>query len=811
MNEAKLEKKYDFFDYYSELIIPKENYEDSSENKNISENDNKIQSEQNNLYDSNNLIIENSTFIIKAPDNKKILLILSIDKDLPSKIEKNIYPIPLELPVLQATSFMRESHNESILILTGNENDIDKNEVFQIQLKQLMHEALYNLLKDIKNATKIIPIKDSFALVLHCSTENYKNGGLKLWKDFKEEIYNFNKIYNFAYNYQYNKVICLDNKEAPFTLSIYNFDESYFNKKQNEILQPDFFVQFGDYLNNTKEEFIETFLHFESFSNVILFWAKLKEEKLGFLFGIFFVNFKKKQCFDYVEFNFDGKNKYIFKINKNLNEIYIFNLSEDLLFIYSFGAKNESQKEELSTDNLFLSKIKFSGNIRGIDFTALNGMVVLTEKYNLVCYTRNDPLFKEHQKKYEKGFSPNNSNIENSNEKEEKLKTYENKINDFIPDIMNQDNNLGLRKFNSEKIIKVKKRNEINVNIENKNKKNENKKININRDNKEKENEDNEIQLKRKEELKKRQELLNKQKELLDILKSKIKEKNIIIKLANSFENKISKFEENILSGISQLKLEGIFNQIQFNNSRKAYKFDDFDFILIKAKNFIYEIQSIIPDIKYNKNKIINYLQNEIKRKKLKKEKDEYNYNYNFESMKSINKPLNLGLEYKPNQKKEIESIIYNCSLIDKKVNYLSKVNGIINIYEKKINLLLLKCKNDINQINEMYKYNKIKMSKIEEAELINVLIKPFIDYLTQEIKELKEKINILIEKESYKYDNKNIERNKFINEQDNNKQSNLENQLSFNLQDIFEKNKFYSLNENIIKNHYINLENEFE
>ena len=111
-----------------------------------------------------------------------------------------------------------------------------------------------------------------------------------------------------------------------------------------------------------------------------------------------------------------------------------------------------------------------------------------------------------------------------------------------------------------------------------------------------------------------------------------------------------------------------------------------------------------------------------------------------------------------------------------------------------------------------MYKYNKIKMSKIEEAELINVLIKPFIDYLTQEIAELKEKINILIEKESDEYDNKNIEKNMLlINEQDNNKESNLESQLSFNLQDIFEKNKFYSLNENIIKNHYINLENDFE
>ena len=120
---------------------------------------------------------------------------------------------------------MHETHNESILILTGSENSIDKNEVFQIQLKQLMHEALYNLLKDIKNATKIIPIKDSFALVLHCSTEKYENGGLKLWKDFKEEIYNFNKIYNFTYNNQYNKVICLDNKEDHFIVSIYNFDE----------------------------------------------------------------------------------------------------------------------------------------------------------------------------------------------------------------------------------------------------------------------------------------------------------------------------------------------------------------------------------------------------------------------------------------------------------------------------------------------------------------------------------------------------------------------------------------------------------
>ena len=378
-----------------------------------------------------------------------------------------------------------------------------------------------------------------------------------------------------------------------------------------------------------------------------------------------------------------------------------------------------------------------------------------------------------------------------------------------------------LKKYNSEKIINygTKKRNENNVNIENKlindfnrqNQKNKNEKNNINEVNKEKssENEDSEIQLKMKEKLEKRKELLNKQNELFDKLKVKIKEKNIIIKLANSFENKLSKFEEKLLSGISQLKLEEIFNRIQFNNSRKVYKFDNFDFILMKSTNFIYEIQSIIPDIKYNKIKIINFLQNEIKRKKLKKEKDKYNCN--FDSIELINKSINSELKANPNQKKEIERILYNCSLIDMKINFFAKVNGIIDNYEKKLNLLLLKCKNDINQINEMYKYNKIKMSKNEEAELINVLIKPFIEYLDKEIKELKEKINTFIENEPGEYDNENIGKNKLINKNDNIEKCNLENQLCFNLQDILEKNKFYSLNENIIKNHYIDLENEFE
>ena len=296
MIESKLQKKYEFFEYNSELIIPKENFKISNETKILKDNSNLIL-EPKQLDIKNKLVIENSTFIIKVPDKNQILIIFSIDKDLPSKIEKNTYSIPFDHPVLQAISFMNDSQNESIIISTGNENNFDDIQVFQIQIKQLLHEALYTLLKDIKNAIKIVPVKDSFVLILHNSTEIYKNGGLKLWKNLKEEIYNFNIIYNFSYNYQNNKIICIDNKEAPFTFSIYTFDESYFNKKSSDRLQPEFFIQLGEYLKLNKEEDIENFLHFESFFNIIIFLAKTKDEKIGYLFGIFFANFKEKKNF----------------------------------------------------------------------------------------------------------------------------------------------------------------------------------------------------------------------------------------------------------------------------------------------------------------------------------------------------------------------------------------------------------------------------------------------------------------------------------------------------------------------------------
>ena len=825
MIESKLQKKYEFFEYNSELIIPKENFKISNETKILKDNSNLIL-EPKQLDIKNKLVIENSTFIIKVPDKNQILIIFSIDKDLPSKIEKNTYSIPFDHPVLQAISFMNDSQNESIIISTGNENNFDDIQVFQIQIKQLLHEALYTLLKDIKNAIKIVPVKDSFVLILHNSTEIYKNGGLKLWKNLKEEIYNFNIIYNFSYNYQNNKIICIDNKEAPFTFSIYTFDESYFNKKSSDRLQPEFFIQLGEYLKLNKEEDIENFLHFESFFNIIIFLAKTKDEKIGYLFGIFFANFKEKKILDYLEFNFDANGNYFLKVNKNTNEIYIFNLKSELLFIYSF--KTENKNELFLPENLFLSKTKFSGNIKGIDFTANNGMVVLTEQNNLICYSRNENIFQNNLKKFKEQNSKIKSDIENNKKSKsannEGLKIYSNNFYDSIKDMSYENNNLKLKKFksdqhlNNKNFIKDKNNNDNSKeNIKENNKQNDLNNLNNKINNKEgdikeiiKENDiDLNIELKKKneEEEAKKLEIMNKQTELLEKLKSKMKEKTIIYKLSNSFQNKLSKFEETILSGISKLKLEEIYNQIESIKQNNISSYENFDIDLAKVKNFIYDIISILPDLNYTKNKFILFIQNEIKRKESIKQKNDNNLD--FESPELMNKVINKELSEKPKLKKDIEKILYNSSKIDRQLNIVSEINGDIKIIETKLNLLLLKCQNDINQINEMYKYTKFKISKKEEYKFIHVLINPFIEFYHKIVKELELKINSFIknvEEKDVEKENNSINKINFIYENDN-----IENRLSFQFLDIFKKNNFYSLNEPIIKNNYINLDNEFE
>ena len=445
MLEGNLQKKYDFFEFYSELKISKEHILNGNEPHNLIKTCSLLEEELTQY--NNNLKIEHSTFIIKALN--KIILIFSVNKDLPVKIEKGIFSIPISTPVLQAISFMHESKNESIIISTGN--SLDNIEVFQIELKKLMHKASYNKLNLIKNALKIIPIKDSLALILHYSTHYYKNGGLKLWKNFEEEIYNFNKVYNFTYNFQYLKIICVDNKEAPFTLSIYPFDESYFSKKTNEILNPEFFISLNQYLKNINENEIDFFLHLESFSNIICFWAKSKNILRGCLLGIFFIDFKAKKPCDYIEIIFEARNKYFFKANKISNELYIFDLSKELLYLFIFN-----KKDILSSSDLFICKIYFSGNIKGVDFTENNEMVILTEQNNLICYSKNERIFNNCKKEFKCNHFLMNNIINNSLNKEDILNF--NNINKLF---IKRDSNLDLNKQNSEKIKNI------NINLEN--------------------------------------------------------------------------------------------------------------------------------------------------------------------------------------------------------------------------------------------------------------------------------------------------------------------------------------------------------
>ena len=250
------------------------------------------------------------------------------------------------------------------------------------------------------------------------------------------------------------------------------------------------------------------------------------------------------------------------------------------------------------------------------------------------------------------------------------------------------------------------------------------------------------------------------------------------------------------------MKLEEMYNknQYHFNNYQEnKNKYDIFDINLLKAKNFIYEIQSNILN---TKNKLIKFLKNEIEMKKIKKKMEENNCD--FESLKLFNK----SIELKGHFKNEIEKILYNNNLYDKKTIIIARINGIINCLEKKMNLLLLKCKNDIIQINEIYKYNKIMMSKNQERDFINVLTNPFIQLLANEINDLKEKINDFLKDNGEENENNN--ENKLINKFDLIKdKTNFEKQLSFCLEDTFEKNNYFSFSE-IIKNHYINLDDDF-
>ena len=899
MLEGKIQKKYDFFIFNSELKIPPEIISNEDQSKEMKKNNNSITEEELNQY-NNQLKIENTIFIIK--EQNKLIIILSVDKDLPSKIENNTYSIPLSSPVLQAISFMHKSKDESIIISTGD--SIDNIEVRQFHLKRLMHESSYNLLNNIKNSLKIIPIKDSLALVLHYSTQKYKDAGLKLWKNFKEEIYNFKKVYNFTFNFQCNKLICVDNKEPPYVFSVYSFEESYFNKNNNEILEPDFFISLAENIKNIKEEEIKLFLHFESFSNIIYFWAKTNNSLSGYVFTILFVDFKDKKCSEFVEIIFEAKNKYLFKKNEITNEIYIFNLTEELLFIYSFKEKYTKSGKYTSEDLLF-TKIHFCGNIKGIDFTGNNGLVLLTEQNNLVCYSRNENLFKNSQKEY---------NINNNNKNDEDKDTINKSINDNLNNSLNEDdmnslnknlkkifnkndkkeehlieNNLDLNKeinntnstinekikpinlfnknnkksddnemINKDKLINIKlnscnqtpKDNEKDKNLnikenycqtahnydeedeededelseEKKDNNDENKSIKEKKD----ENEDEKEKLK-KELLEKKCINYLKQKEIIDKFKMANNNKKILNKTIQLFKENISNLENEILKGISESKLNEKYKEIisnisnlkKENNSDIKYNYDDIDISLTKAKYYIFQIQLFITDINRTKNKIIELTKRNIDKKNLKKKKDSNNCDY--ESAELINNSINIELKNKNQIKAKIEKLLYECKINDTKINNIFEMNSLnINIHNK-LKFLLNKCKNDIDKICELYKYNKF--SQKEENEFIYGIINPFLNFFNFVIRDLESKIvNMSNEIDNFSLNKGNKEErvhsfceNNYLNKlkkveiNGGRDGENFDKIISNYLEEVYEENNFYSTKGIIIDYKCINIEEEFK
>ena len=914
MLEGKLKKKYDFFEFYSELKIPRENILNEKESQNLIETSNLIAEEELTQY-NNNLKIEHTTFIIKAPN--KLLIILSINKDLPLKVEKNksIFAIPLTTPILQVISFMPDSKNESIIISTGD--SIDNIQVLQIDIRKLMHEASYNILNFITNSLKIIPIKDSLALVLHYSTAKYGNGGLKLWKHFREEIYNFNKVYNFTYNFQNNKIVCLDNKEAPYIFSIYSFDETYFNKTKSELLQPEFFISLNEFIKNIEENEIELFLHLESFSNIICFWAKNKNILSGYLLGIFFVNFKDKKCFDYVEITFEAKNQYIFKINEISNEIYLFNLTEEMLNIYSFN-----KKDVLSSDDLYISKIQFNGNIKGVDFTENNGLVILTEQNNLVCYSKNENIFKNSKKEFKSNESILNDNFNNSLSEEDLLNLNNNINKLFINSDLslnkfnNKEENLSLNKqksehikkrniglekidlkiYNKKNIIikdKKKERKEIkeakeliernDINIPNKNKREKKLHNNIitikldsytqtpkeigkinkiksekidrfcqtdekkrEKDNEinnnfeikenildedsiknEKDENENKINITIKN-LEKQYKLFNERNEIKNKFLSINNDKLFIIKLINAFKDDVNKLENDLIQNITESNLNQITDNIisinsnleqNLNNISRNNLFSNsknINIILIKSKYFISQTKSIILDMENIKNKIIDIIKNQ---NDFHQNIDNKN-NCDYESIELINKVINIELINKKELKNKIEKLLFKIKNLDDIINSFSEINSNKINNENKLIYMIYNCLYEINKINEMYKYNKFKISKKQENELIYGLINPFIEFIKNIISNFESKIEILSKdiNQLNKY-KENLDKkinslclNKSeIKEKNEKEDGNIEYKLSNYLEEIYEENNFYSYKGNIVKNQYIIIEDEFK
>ena len=201
--------------------------------------------------------------------------------------------------------------------------------------------------------------------------------------------------------------------------------------------------------------------------------------------------------------------------------------------------------------------------------------------------------------------------------------------------------------------------------------------------------------------------------------------------------------------------------------------------------------------------------------------------NDDYESIELIYNTLKIELKNNNNINKKIEKMLYKCNSIDENLDIISEANSYCINNENKLYYLLCICKNDINKICELYKYNKIKISQNEENELIYGLINPFIELYKNILVNYEskiEKISKIIEKinndnnkgdndeKIHSFcDNKYLKRYKINNEKKNeNNLFDLDDMLSNIFEEIFEENNFYSYKGNIIKNHSINISNEF-
>ena len=314
-----------------------------------------------------------------------------------------------------------------------------------------------------------------------------------------------------------------------------------------------------------------------------------------------------------------------------------------------------------------------------------------------------------------------------------------------------------------------------------------------------------------KELLEKKYKSYLKQKEIIEKFKATNMYKNILNKTIELFKNNITKLENEILKDITQFKPKEKYDEIMSNisilNEKKKsdlkYDYDKIDIELTKAKHYILQIHLFITDINRIKNKIMEITKKNNENKNLKKNKD--NNNCDYESAELIDNCMNIEFKDKKEIKTKIENLLYECNINDTKINNIFEMNSLCLSIDNKLKFLLNKCRNEIDKICELYKYNKF--SQKEENEFICGIINPFINFFNSVIKDFESKINTMSKEiDMYNNNKNNIEerahsfcKNKYLNKLkkvevgSSRNNVNLREMISHYLEEIYEENNFYS------------------